>query len=32
MARVDYGSWSKFNNKIVTEKEQLEIINKVKKS
>lgn len=32
MARADYGSWSKFNGKIVTEKEQLEIINKVKKA
>ena len=32
MARADYGSWSKFNNKIVTEKEQLEIIKKVKKA
>lgn len=32
MARADYGSWSKFNGKIVTEKEQLEIINKIKKA
>lgn len=32
MARADYGSWSKFNDKIVTKKEQLEIINKVKKA
>ena len=32
MARADYGSWYKFNGKIVTEKEQLEIINKVKKA
>ena len=32
MARADYGSWSKFNGKIVTEKEQLEIIKKVKKA
>lgn len=28
MARADYGSWSKFNGKIVTKKEQLEIIKK----
>ena len=32
MARADYGSQSKFNGKIVTKKEQLEIIKKVKKA